>query len=228
MVLGFPVVKVPSTYLPMNMLNSGVVEGTPYTIEEQVGTLEVVSGQHGNAIYFDGESNAKVTTDGDSCFWDPTKCSEGLTTAMWIKAGNKDSSDMFFYSSGGHRDVGVAFSLQDDEFKVVIRTPESTYKVLSEIQVQRGSWYHVAYTWAEKQNINLYVNGVSSNRDQKLNSQTNDMRSLAFYFGCKNNVFVTPNDKWGEFTIDEFLFIPSKSTADTIQQLFEASRGNVH
>ena len=209
----------------MDTLNSGIVEGITHTVEETLGELNLVPGKHGNAIYFDGRSTARLTPTGTSCLFDPTECSEGLTTAMWIKAGDKDSSNMFFYSNGGHKGLGVAFSLQDRQLKVVIRMPGKIHRVRSNVNIQRGIWYHVAYSWTKQQNIKLYVNGDLSNADVSDEDESNSVGSLDFYFGTRNDDVVNPGSKWGEFTIDEFLFIPSKSTSATIKRLYEASKG---
>ena len=224
----FSTLNVPTVYLPMDTLDGNAVTGGTYDLTSHVGSMTTVAGIRGNGVYFNGESNANLGNNRDSCFWNPDLCPDGLTVSFWINVGDKTGTELYVFTNGGHtiRSFGMAFLLKNGEFMAIVRTTSRRHRAWGDFQVARNVWYHVVFTWNTAIGTSIYVDGVSRTRDSHIDSLTPNSNAFNnMIFGSENKNLDTPDRLWGEFTIDEFLFFDKWTSADFASQLYSGQSG---
>ncbi|CAH1794004.1 unnamed protein product, partial [Owenia fusiformis] len=94
-------------YLPIEEIKNGKISGTGHGIYGEVfENPNIVQGRVGGGLSLDGinqyvKLNSPTVNLRETCFGDLDRCNNGATLSLWIKLGQKDSSNMYYFSSGG-------------------------------------------------------------------------------------------------------------------------------
>ena len=95
-----------------------------------------------------------------SCFGDLSDCSEGYTPAMWLLAGVKAASILYYFSSGGQVKFshGVARYQRGGHLECMLRAETAKWVVSGHMEI--SIWYHFVTTWHHEDGTRMYRDGV--------------------------------------------------------------------
>ena len=138
------------------------------------------------------------------CFGDLSHCTEGYTLAMWLRAGAKAVSNMYYFSSGGQTgdSHGVAWYRQASSGSL-----KCTFKVETEawhlsVIMEQSIWYHFVTTWHYGQGARMYKDGI-------LVHKYSDPSPATYNPTCCNKVVLgAPNSAasyYGQVWIDDII-----------------------
>ena len=136
---------------------------------------------------------------------------------MWLRAGVKAVSNMYYFSSGGQTggSHGVAWYRQGNTLKCIFKVETEAWQLTGPMEA--SVWYHFVTTWHPAKGARMYRDGVLVDMETVSGSHP---YSPAGYnnvvLGAPNNV----QNYFGEASIDDIISYEHTVDEEYVQNLY--------
>ncbi|KAF8787073.1 hypothetical protein HNY73_008705 [Argiope bruennichi] len=154
----------------------------------------------------------KASEEHNKCWRNPINCKHGFSASIFGKLlfDRKDDSKRYLFSTGGDIEgiPGVAVFYKGIYVHAVVSTGEKVWSVYVAGLVLNDTWSNVAFTWSQKEGLDLYINAkrqaFAKYPDPLPQPPRQPMKPLQLTIGCRRTGKSVYND-FVRGKLDEFV-----------------------
>ena len=191
-----------------------------------IGDVRFKFGIKGQALnLWDKASYINYGVHNHECFYNPGKCTSGVTFAMWLKTSTTQASTLttIMDTGGGYpQNLGYVIWLENQMGKIVLEIKDGKTKYITEIMFNQnlGLWSHVIITWYKNFLAFGFINGCYATT--KFHSRypiglPEPSTAVPFTLGARG----TPHSPTCSMVLDEFHAWHVSFSFGQITQLFQ-------